>query len=41
MRKLDGTTPEAWPECTPSASTSTVSVPAAMPRSEVVIQSWS
>ena len=41
MRKLDGTMPLAAPECTPSASTSTVSSPLTMPRSEVVPQSWS
>ncbi len=41
MRKLDGTTPEASPECTPSSSTATLKVPAAMPRSEVVSHSWS
>ena len=39
MRKEDGTTPLASPECTPSVSTSTLSVPAARPRSDVVIQS--
>ena len=37
MRKLEGATPLASPECTPSVSTSTVSTPAARPRSEVVI----
>ena len=36
MRKLDGTTPDASPECTPSVSTRTVSSPEASPRSEVV-----
>ena len=36
MRKLDGTTPEASPECTPSSSTSTVRLPPARPRSDVV-----
>ncbi len=41
MRKLEGTRPEASPECTPSVRTSTFSVPLAMPRSEVVSQSWS
>ena len=41
MRKLDGTTPLASPECTPSVSTSTVSTPFTRPRSEVVPQSWS
>ena len=41
MRKLDGTMPEASPECTPSVSTCTVSAPPAMPRSEVVSHSWS
>ena len=41
MRKLDGTTPLASPECTPSVSTSTVSMPFTRPRSEVVPQSWS
>ncbi len=41
MRKLLGTMPEASPLCTPSPSTSTVSVPAAMPRSDVVAQSCS
>ena len=39
MRKLEGTTPDASPECTPSVSTRTVSVPASMPRSDVVSQS--
>jgi len=41
MRKLDGTTPEASPECTPSSSTRTSSVPAVMPRNEVVSHNWS
>ena len=41
MRNDDGTTPDASPECTPSVSTSTESVPAAMPRSEVVSHSRS
>ncbi|CKU37976.1 Uncharacterised protein [Mycobacterium tuberculosis] len=41
MRKLEGTRPEASPEWMPSVSTSTLSVPLAMPRSEVVSQSWS
>ena len=41
MRKLDGTMPEASPECTPSSSTLTVKLPPAMPRSEVVHQSCS
>ena len=41
MRKLDGTIPLAAPECTPSVSTSTVSTPPTMPRSEVVAQSCS
>ena len=41
MRKREGTMPEASPEWTPSVSTRTVSVPAAMPRSEVVSHSWS
>ena len=41
MRNDDGTTPLASPECTPSVSTSTVSVPAARPRSDVVIHSRS
>jgi hypothetical protein len=41
MRKLEATTPDASPECTPSLSTSTFSTPAIMPRSEVVSQSWS
>ena len=41
MRKLEGTRPEASPECTPSVRISTLSVPLAMPRSEVVSQSWS
>ncbi len=41
MRKLDGTTPEASPECTPSSSTCTVKVPDAMPRNDVVTHSWS
>ena len=41
MRKLDGTRPEASPECTPSVRISTFSVPLAMPRSEVVSHSWS
>ena len=41
IRNDDGTTPLASPECTPSVSTSTVRVPAAMPRSEVVAQSRS
>ncbi len=36
MRKLDATTPEASPECTPSSSTLTVREPAMSPRSEVV-----
>lgn len=40
-RKDDGTTPLASPECTPSVSTSTRRLPATMPRSDVVIQSWS
>ena len=40
-RKLEGTMPEASPEWTPSVSTRTVSMPAAMPRSEVVSHSWS
>ena len=40
MRKLDGTLPLA-PECTPSVSTSTVSTPPTMPRSDVVAQSCS
>ena len=38
MRKLDGTMPLALPLCTPSRRMSTRNVPAAMPRSEVVIQ---
>ena len=41
MRKLDGTTPLASPECTPSSSTSTFSAPLTSPRSEVVSQSCS
>jgi hypothetical protein len=41
MRKLDGTRPEASPECMPSVSTSTLSVPLAMPRRLVVSHSWS
>ena len=41
MRNDDGTTPLESPECTPSSSTCTSSVPETMPRSEVVIQSWS
>jgi hypothetical protein len=41
MRKLEGTTPLASPEWTPSVSTSTRSVPVSMPRSEVVTQSCS
>jgi hypothetical protein len=41
MRKLDGTTPLAAPECTPSVSTSTRSTPPTRPRSEVVDQSAS
>ena len=40
-RKLDGTTPEASPECTPSLSTFTVKLPPVRPRSEVVHHSWS
>ena len=35
MRKEEGTIPDASPECTPSFSTRTFSVPAAMPRSVV------
>ena len=41
VRKLDGTTPLAVPECTPSVSTSTRSVPVRLPRKDVVHQSWS
>ena len=41
IRKLDGTTPLAVPECTPSASTSTRSEPIRLPRSEVVHHSCS
>jgi hypothetical protein len=41
MRKLDGTTPLAVPEWTPSASTSTRSDPIRLPRSEVVHHSCS
>ena len=41
IRKLDGTTPDASPEWTPSSSTRTVSVPETMPRSDVVSHSWS
>ena len=41
MRNDDGTMPLASPECTPSVSTSTVSVPPANPRSDVVAQSRS
>jgi hypothetical protein len=41
MRNDDGTRPDASPECTPSVSTRTVSTPIAMPRSDVVSQSWS
>ena len=36
MRNVDGTTPLASPECTPSESTSTSSSPASRPRSDVV-----
>ncbi len=36
IRKEEGTIPDASPECTPSFSTRTFSVPAAMPRSDVV-----
>ncbi len=36
--KLDGTTPPALPECTPSVRISTESVPTRLPRSEVVHQ---
>ncbi len=36
MRNDEGTTPLASPECTPSVSTSTVKLPPARPRSEVV-----
>jgi len=38
-RKLDGTIPPAAPECTPSESTSTLSVPLNVPRNDVVNQS--
>ncbi len=41
MRKLEGTSPDASPECTPSVRICTLSVPLAMPRSEVVSHSWS
>jgi hypothetical protein len=41
MRKLEGTSPEASPEWMPSVRIWTLSVPPAMPRSEVVSQSWS
>ena len=41
MRKLLGTRPEASPECTPSVSTSTFSVPVMLPRRLVVSQNWS
>ena len=41
MRKEDGTTPPASPECTPSSRMSTRSVPFTRPRSDVVTQSWS
>ena len=40
-RKLEGTMPLAEPECTPSDSTSAVSVTIRLPRSDVVHQSWS
>ena len=40
-RNDDGTTPLASPECTPSVSTWTSSLPAASPRSDVVIHSRS
>ena len=40
-RKLDGTIPDASPECTPSVSTLTFRLPPARPRSDVVHQSWS
>ena len=40
-RKLDGTMPEASPECTPSSSTSTRRLPPARPRSDVVHHSCS
>jgi hypothetical protein len=39
MRKLDATTPDASPECTPSSSTLTTRLPPVMPRSEVVSHS--
>ena len=38
---FEGTMPDASPEWTPSVSTRTVNVPAAMPRSEVVSHSRS
>ena len=41
MRKLEGTMPDASPECTPSLSTDTFRLPPANPRNEVVHQSWS
>ena len=41
MRKVEGTRPLASPECTPSVSTSTFSVPVMLPRRLVVSQSWS
>ena len=41
MRKLEGTTPLASPECTPSVSTSTFKVPVRLPRKLVVNHSWS
>ena len=41
MRKLDGTSPLASPECTPSVRISTFSTPVTMPRRLVVSQSWS
>ena len=36
-----GAMPVAMPECTPSVSTRTCSVPVRLPRSEVVHQTWS
>ena len=41
IRKVEGTTPDAEPEWTPSVRMSTVRVPATSPRREVVSQSVS
>ena len=41
MRKEDGTTPLAAPECTPWLSTRTVKVAIRLPRKDVVSHSWS